>query len=162
MTLVQQLDQFLLTSRVGRTLFGPVVSTGAAVLLGLSFDRQPFSVQVVRLTLLPLVLSTTWYGVTRSELERAAREARSRDLENRFEALIDEATYRILERAERAEEAAVGALRSSLCGLEAQAASADVAAATTARAYLALLEREGLTADLGQASDGLSDEGLSQ
>ena len=119
MTLVQQLDQFLLTSRVGRTLFGPVVSTGAAVLLGLSFGRQPFSVQVVRLTLLLLVLSTTWYGVRRSELERAASEARSRDLENRFEALIDEATYRILERAERAEEAAVGALRSSLCGLEA-------------------------------------------
>ena len=84
----------------------------------------------------------------RSELERAASEARSRDLENRFEALIDEATYRILERAERAEEAAVGALRSSLCGLEAQAASADVAAATTAQTYLALLEREGLTAAL--------------
>ena len=154
MTLVQQLDQFLLTSRVGRTLFGPVVSTGAAVLLGLSFDRQPFSVQVVRLTLLLLVLSTTWYGVRRSELERAASEARSRDLENRFEALIDEATYRILERAERAEEAAVGALRSSLCGLEAQAASADLEAATTARSYLALLEREGLTAAVPDAEPG--------
>ena len=154
MTLVQQLDQFLLTSRVGRTLFGPVVFTGAAVLLGLSFDRQPFSVQVVRLTLLLLVLSTTWYGVRRSELERAASEARSRDLENRFEALIDEATYRILERAERAEEAAVGALRSSLCGLEAQAASADLEAATTARSYLALLEREGLTAAVPDAEPG--------
>ena len=154
MTLVQQLDQFLLTSRVGRTLFGPVVSTGAAVLLGLSFDRQPFSVQVVRLTLLLLVLSTTWYGVRRSELERAASEARSRDLENRFEAFIDEATYRILERAERAEEAAVGALRSSLCGLEAQAASADLEAATTARSYLALLEREGLTAAVPDAEPG--------
>ena len=154
MTLVQQLDQFLLTSRVGRTLFGPVVSTGAAVLLGLSFDRQPFSVQVVRLTLLVLVLSATWYGVRRSELERAASEARSRDLENRFEALIDEATYRILERAERAEEAAVGALRSSLCGLEAQAASADLEAATTARSYLALLEREGLTAAVPDAEPG--------
>ena len=55
------------------------------------------------------------------------------------------ATYRILERAERAEEAAVGALRSSLCCLEAQAASSDVAAAATARAYLALFEREVLT-----------------
>ena len=154
MTLVQQLDQFLLTSRAGRTLFGPVVSTGAAVLLGLTFDRQPLSVQVVRLTLLLLVLSATWYGVRRSELERAASEARSRDFENRFEALIDEATERVVKRAERAEEAAVGALRSSLCGLEAQAASADLAAAATARSYLALLEREGLTAAVPDAEPG--------
>ena len=149
MTLVQQLDQFLLTSRARRTLFGPVVSTGAAVLLGLSFDRQPFSVQVVRLTLLLLVLSTTWYGVRRSELERAASETRSRDFENRLRDLILSTRNESVAAAERAEEAATGALRSSLCGLEAQAASADVAAATTARAYLALLEREGLTADLG-------------
>jgi len=154
MKLVQQLDQFLRTSRAGSTLVGPVVSTGAAVLLGLSFDRQPLSVQLVRLTLLLLVLSCTWYRVRRSELERAASEARSRDLENRYEALIDEATYRILERAERAEEAAVGALRSSLCGLEAQAASADLAAAATARSYLALLEREGLTAAVPDGEPG--------
>ena len=120
MKLQQQLDHFLLTSR--------------ALPLGLSFDRQPLHVQVLRLTLLVLIISATWYGIRRSELERASSEARSRDLENRFEALIDEATYRILERAERAEEAAVGALRSSLCGLEAQAAGADVAAATTALA----------------------------
>ena len=119
MKLVQQLDHFLLTSRAGRTMLGPLVSTVAAVLLGLSFDRQPLHVQVLRLTLLVLIISATWYGIRRSELERASSEARSRDLENRFEALIDEATYRILERAERAEEAAVGALRSSLCGLEA-------------------------------------------
>ena len=52
-----------------------------------------------------------------------------------------------VEAAERAKEAADGALRSSLCGLEAQAANADMAAAATARAYLALFEREGLTTD---------------
>lgn len=109
-----------------------------------------------------MVVCGTWFGVRRSELERAASEAHSRDFENRFEALIDEATERVVKRAERAEEAAVAALRSSLCGLEAQAASADLAAATTARAYLALLEREGLTAELGQASEGFSNEGLSQ
>ena len=154
MTLVQQLDQFLLTSRVGRTLFGPVVSTGAAVLLGLSFDRQPFSVQVVRLTLLLLVLSTTWYGVRRSELERAASEARSRDFENRLRDLILATRNESVAAAERAEEAAVGALRSSLCGLEAQAASTDVAVATTARAYLALLEGEGLTVALADPEAG--------
>ncbi len=108
-------------------------------------------------TLLVLALSATWYGVRRSELERAASETRSRDLENRFEALIDEATYRILERAERAEGAAVGALRSSLCGLEAQAASTDLATAATARSYLALLEREGLTVAVpdGQVGEDL-------
>ena len=130
--------------------------------LGLPADPQPSPLLVGRISLVLLVVCGTWYGVRRSELERAASEARSRDFENRFEALIDEATERVVKRAERAEEAAVGALRSSLCGLEAQAASADLAAATTARAYLALLEREGLTADLGQASDGLSNEDLLQ
>jgi hypothetical protein len=145
MKLFHQLDEFLLTSRAGRTLFGPVVSTGAAVLLGLSFDRQPLSVQLVRLTLLVLVLSATWYGVRRSELERAASEARSTDLEDRLRDLILTTRNQSVAAAERAEEAAVGALRSSLCGLEAQAASADLATATTARSYLALLEREGLT-----------------
>jgi ABC-type transport system involved in cytochrome bd biosynthesis fused ATPase/permease subunit len=157
MKLLSGLDRFLLTSSLGKTLFGPVVSTGAAVLLGLSFEHQPLTVQLVRLTLLLLVLSATWYGVRRSELERAASEARSRNLEARFEALIDEATNTIIERAERAEEAAIGALRSSLCGLEAQAASADLAAATTARSYLALLEQEGLTASLAEPHDGGSD-----
>ena len=41
-------------------------------------------------------------------------------------------------------------------------AHADMAAATTTRAYLALLEREGLTAELGEASEGFSSEGPSQ
>jgi len=97
-------------------------------------DRFLFSSTVGRIDL--LVVCGTWYGVRRSELERAASEARSTDLEARNQSVAA---------AERAEEAAVGALRSSLCGLEAQAASADVAAATTARAYLTLLEGEGLT-----------------
>jgi hypothetical protein len=110
MKLLGGLDRFLLTS-------------------SLSHEHQPLAVQLIRLTLLLLVLSATWYGVRRSELERAASEARSRNLETRFEALIDEATNTLFERAERAQEAAVGALRSSFCGLEAQAASADLAAA---------------------------------
>ena len=154
MTPLKQLDRFLLSSTLGKTLLGPVVTTGAAVLLGLPADSQPTPVLIGRITLVLLVVSGTWYGVRRSELERAASEARSRDFENRFEALIDEATDRIVERAERAEEAAVGALRSSLCGLEAHAASTDLAAATTARAYLALLEREGLTVGLGDPAAG--------
>ena len=162
MTVLRRLDRFLLSSAFGKTLLGPVVTTGAAVLLGLPADPQPSPLLVGRITLVVLVVCCIWYGVRRSELERAASEARGRDFENRFEALIDEATERVVKRAERAEEAAVGALRSSLCGLEAQAASADVAAAATSRAYLALLEREGLTADLGQVPDGLSDEGLLQ
>ncbi|QNG27767.1 hypothetical protein [Synechococcus sp. HK01-R] len=145
MTVLRQLDRFLLSSAFGKTLLGPIDTTGAAVLLGLPADPQPSPLLVGRITLVLLVVCGTWYGVRRSELERAASEARSRDFENRFEALIDEATDRVVERAERAEEAAVGALRSSLCGLEAQAAGADVAASTTARAYLALLEGEGLT-----------------
>ena len=125
MKLVQQLDNFLLTSRAGRTMLGPLMSIG--------------------LKLLILSISATLYEIRRSELERASSEACSRDLENRLKSLIDDATYRILERAERAKEAAVGALRSSLCDLEEQAASSDVAAAATAHAYLALFKREGLT-----------------
>ena len=72
-------------------------------------------------------------------LERAAREARSRDFEIQLRDLVLTTRNESLAASERAEEAAVGALRSSLCGLETQAAGADVAAAVTARAYLALL-----------------------
>ena len=82
----------------------------------------------------------------RSELERAANEARSTHLEERLRDLILTTRNESVAAAERAEEAAVGALRSSLRGLEAQAASADLEAATTSRTYLALLKREGLTA----------------
>ena len=159
MSVLRRLDRFLLSSALGKTLLGPVVTTGAAVLLGLPADPDPSPILLGRITLVLLVVCSTWYGVRRSELERAASEARGRDFENRFEALIDEATERVVKRAERAEEAAVGALRSSLCGLEAQAAGADVAAAATARAYLALLEREGLTGELDQDSESPGDEG---
>lgn len=118
-------------------------------------DRFLFSSTVGRIDL--LVVCGTWYGVRRSELERAASEARSTDLEDRLRDLILTARNQSVAAAERAEEAAVGALRSSLCGLEAQAASADLAAATTARSYLALLEQEGLTASLAEPHDGGSD-----
>jgi len=158
MTLLGRLDRFLLSSVFGKTLLGPVVTTGAAVLLGLPADSQPSPLLVGRTTLVVLVVCGTWYGVRRSELERAASEARSRDFENRLRDLILSTRNESVAAAERAEEAAVGALRSSLCGLEAQAASADVAAAATARAYLALLEREGLTTDLGEPSDGVSEQ----
>jgi len=35
MTPLRRLDRFLLSSTLGKTLLGPVVTTGAAVLLGL-------------------------------------------------------------------------------------------------------------------------------
>ena len=162
MTVLRRLDRFLLSSALGKTLLGPVVTTGAAVLLGLPADPDPSPLLLGRINLVLLVVCGTWYGVRRSELERAASEARSRDFENRLRDLILSTRNESVAAAERAEEAAVGALRSSLCGLEAQAASADVAAATTARAYLALLEREGLTTELGQATEGSSNEGSSQ
>jgi hypothetical protein len=128
MILLRRLDRFLLSSAFGKTLLGPVVTTGAAVLLGLPADPQPSPLLVGRITLVLLVVCGTWYGVRRSELERAASEARSRDFENRLRDLILTTRNESVAAAERAEEAAVGALRSSLCGLEAQAASADVAA----------------------------------
>ena len=146
MPLLRRLDRFLLPSTLGKTL------------LVLPADPVPSPLLVGRLTVVILVVSGTWYGARRSELERAASEARSRDFENRLRDLILSTRNESVAAAERAEEAAVGALRSSLCGLEAQAASADVAAAATARAYLALLEREGLTADLGETSDGVSEQ----
>ena len=143
---LEQLDRFLLSSSLGKIMLGPVVTTGAAGLLGLPADPQPSPLLVGRISLVLLVVCGTWYGVRRSELERAASEARSRDFENRLRDLILSTRNESVAAAERAEEAAVGALRSSLCGLEAQAASADLEAATTARTYLALLEREDLTA----------------
>ena len=51
MKLVQQLDHFLLTGR--------------ALPLGLLFDRQPLYFQLLRLTLLLLIISATWYGIIR-------------------------------------------------------------------------------------------------
>jgi hypothetical protein len=154
----KQLDRFLLSSAFGKTLLGPVVTTGAVVLLGLPADPQPSPLLIGRITLVLLVVCGTWYGVRRSELERAASEARSRDFENRLRDLILTTRNQSVAAAERAEEAAVGALRSSLCGLEAQAASADVAAATTARAYLALLEGESLTVSPGDPAAGSEPE----
>ena len=148
MVFLQRLHQFLLSSTFGKTLLGPVITTGAAVLLGLPADPQPSPLLLGRIILILLVVCGTWYGVKLSELERASSEARSRDVENRLRDLILTTRNESVAAAERAEEAPVGALRSSLCGLEAQAAGADVAAATTARAYLALLEQEGLTSSL--------------
>ena len=157
MAVLCRLDRFLLSSALGKTVLGPVVTTGAAVLLGLPADPRPSPLFAGRITLVLLVVCGTWYGVRRSELERAASETRSTDLEDRLRDLILTTRNESVAAAERAEEAAVGALRSSLCGLEAQAASADLAAAATARAYLALLEREGLTASLAEPDDGGSD-----
>ena len=148
MGFLHRLHQFLLSSTFGKTLLGPVITTGSAVLLSLPADPQPSPLLLGRIILILLVVCGTWYGVKRSELERASSEARSRDVENRLRDLILTTRNESVAAAERAEEAAVGALRSSLCGLEAQAACADVAAATTARAYLSLLEQEGLTSTL--------------
>jgi len=148
MTVLRRFDRFLLSSTFGKTLLAPVITTGAAVLLGLPADPQPSPLLLSRIILILLVVCGTWYGVKRSELERASSEARSRDFENRLRDLILTTRNESVAAAERAEQAAVGALRSSLCGLEAQAAGADVAAATTVRAYLALLEQEGLTSTL--------------
>ena len=159
MGFLHRLNQFLLSSTFGKTLLGPVITTGAAVLLGLPADPQASPLLLGRITLVLLVVCGTWYGVKRSELERAASEARSTDFENRLRYLILTSRNESVAAAERAEEAAIAALRSSLCGLEAQAASADVADATTARAYLALLEREGLTGELDQDSESPGDEG---
>ena len=162
MGFLHRLNQFLLSSTFGKTLLGPVITTGAAVLLGLPADPQGSPLLVGRITLVLLVVCGTWCGVKRSELERAASESRSTDLEDRLRDLILSTRNESVAAAERAEEAAVGALRSSLCGLEARAAGADVAAAATASAYLALLEREGLTGDLGQASESPGDKGITR
>ena len=159
MGFLHRLNQFLLSSTFGKTLLGPVITTGAAVLLGLPADPQGSPLLVGRITLVLLVVCGTWYGVRRSELERAASEARSTDLEDRLRDLILTTRNQSVAAAERAEQAAVGALRSSLCGLEAQAAGADLAAAATARAYLALLEQEGLTTEVAESSEALADEG---
>jgi hypothetical protein len=154
MTVLSKLDRFLLFSSLGKNLLGPVVATGAAMLLDLPADPQPSPVLAGHITLVLLVICSTWYEVRRSELERAANEACSRDSENRPRELILTARYETAATAERAEEAAVGALRSSLCGLESHAAGTDTAAATTARAYLALLEGEGLTLSPAEPAAG--------
>lgn len=106
----------------------------------------------------PLIVCGTWFGVRRAELERAASEARNTDLEDRLRDLILTTRNESVAAAERAEVAAVRALRSNLCALESQAANAEVEAATTARAYLALLEGEGLTLSPGDSPAGSDQE----
>jgi hypothetical protein len=71
MTVLRRPDRFLLSSTLGKTLLGPVVTTGAAVLLGLPADPDPSPLLLGRITLVLLVVCGTWYGVRRSELERA-------------------------------------------------------------------------------------------
>ena len=84
MGFLHRLHQFLLSSTFGKTLLGPVITTGAAVLLSLPADPQPSPLLLGRINLMLLVVCGTGYGVKRSELERASSEARSRDVENRL------------------------------------------------------------------------------
>lgn len=154
----RRLDRFLLSRILGKTLLGPVHTTGAAVLLGLLANPQPSPLLVGRITLVLLVVCGTCYVARHAELDRAASEARSTDLEDRLRDLILRTPNESLAEAERAEAAAVGALRLSLCGLEAIAASPDVAAATTARAYLGLLEGNGLSVTPGDPAAGFESE----
>ena len=105
MVFLQRLHQFLLSSTFGKTLLGPVITTGAAVLLGLPADPQPSPLLLGRIILILLVVCGTWYGVKRSELERASSEARSRDVENRLRDLILTTRNESVAAAERAEEA---------------------------------------------------------
>ena len=79
MGFLHRLHQFLLSSTFGKTHLGPVKTTGAAVLLGLPADPQLSPLLISRIIIISLVVSGTWYGVKRSELERASSEARSRE-----------------------------------------------------------------------------------
>ena len=119
-------------------------------------DRFLLSSTVGRIDL--LVVCGTLYGVRRSELERAG--ARHAALISKIDSEISSSrreTNRLRQQnALRRQQ--LERLRSSLCGLEAQAAGADVAAATTARAYLALLEGEGLIVSSGGPPAGSEPE----
>lgn len=128
-----------------------------AVPLGLLFDPQSLSVQIEGLTLLVLVLSSTWYGVKASELERAASETRNTDLEDRFRDIILTTRNQSVAITERAEQAAVGLLRASLCGSEEQSVSGGLAAAAIAPTSIALLDVKRLTSLPVEAEDGGSD-----
>ena len=131
MAFLHRLNQFLLSSTFGKTVLGPVITTGAALLLGLPTDPQGSPLLVGRITLGLLVVCGTWCGVKRSELERAASEERSTDYEVRLQYLILTSRNGSVAAAECTEEAAIGVLRSSLCGLESQAAGADPEPAAT-------------------------------
>ena len=83
MTVLHRLHQFLFSSTFGKTLLGPVITTGAAVLLGLPADPQPSSLLLGWIILILLVVCSTWYGVKRSELERVT-QPRFRESTPRF------------------------------------------------------------------------------
>lgn len=158
MAVLRRLDCLLLTTAPGKTVLGPVVTTGSAVLLRLPADPQPSPLLLGRSSLVVLGVCGTLYGVRLTELERASSETPSRDVENRLGDLILTTRNESVAAANHAEEADVGVLRSSLCGLETQAAGADLVAAATARAYLALPVGDGLAPALGLSSVHPSDE----
>jgi hypothetical protein len=110
MSVLPSLDRYLRFSTLGRTMLGPVVTTGAIVPLELPDDPHPSPLLVGRITIVLLVVCGTWYGVRRYELERAASEARSTDLEDRLRDLILTTRNESVAAAERDEEAAVGPL----------------------------------------------------
>jgi hypothetical protein len=72
--------------------------------------------------------------------------------------LIDRSMDRIVERAEHTQEAAVGALRPSLFGLDDQAVGADVAPANIGYPYFAYFQAKGLTVGLGDPEAGCQPE----
>ena len=73
MSVLLGLDRFLLSSALGKTLLGPIFTTGAAVLLGLPSDPQPSPLHAGRLTLVLLVVCGTWDRVPRSDLSTQPR-----------------------------------------------------------------------------------------
>lgn len=158
MIVLRRVAPCLLSSSLGKTLLGPVVTTGSAVLLGISAGPQPAPLLVGRMGLVLMVGRSMWCGVRCSELERAASKSRSTDLEDRLRGLILTTRSQSVAAAERAEQAAVGALQSSLGGLEAQAASGDLAVAAIARDELAFIEQEGLIDNLGEGFEALVEE----
>jgi hypothetical protein len=76
-------------------------------------------------------------GIRHSDLEHASSKASSTDLEDRLRNLVLTMRNQLVAAAERSDKAANGSLRSSLYGLEAQAAGASMGAAATARDYIA-------------------------
>lgn len=148
MTVLCRLDGFLLFSAPGETALGAVVTTGTDAFLSLPANPRQSPLFVGRIIRVLLLVWRTWCGLQRFELERAVSNARSRNFENQLRDANLTARNESVAAAKFSEEAAIAALRLSFSGLESQAAISDMATATTSRAYLALLDQEGLTADL--------------
>lgn len=146
-----------LPSPLSKSILGPVLPPGGALLLAFNADPRFSLILAIRLSPVRWVLWGGWWVNQRFRLERAAREPLSADLEaQRGDLLLSQSLS--VAAAKRVEEIVGVECRSSLRSLRAKVASSALETAVSTRQFLALLKQVGMVKDLGASTKLLIDE----